>query len=36
LANDAYSMVSLKLYTDFVLLFIRLLKLFGRGDFKLL
>ena len=35
-ANDAYSMVSLKLYTDFVLLFIRLLKLFGRGNFKLL
>jgi FtsH-binding integral membrane protein len=34
-ANDAYTMVSLKLYTDFVLLFIRILKLFGRGKFKL-
>jgi FtsH-binding integral membrane protein len=35
-ANDAYTMVSLKLYTDFVLLFIRLIRLFGRGKFKLI
>ena len=28
--NNAYTMVSIKLYTDFILLFIRLLKLFGK------